>query len=126
MSTDLVTLNGSNPGGIVEPTDSQGLQLVIGTARRTPWLMLLPAGDQLALYYDTTAGALCCRRFGENANGTWTLGSVVQIVTVQNGGFAGFANPQKVVAAWLDANGQMHFAVSFNQGDTWTLEIAAG
>ena len=135
MSTFLVTSDSTGVSGVIAPTDTSGSELILGPARRTPWLVALPSGILLCLYHDDMQQMIACRTASPNADGTWTLGAVVNIVASNNRGFAAFANPQKVVLAFLDSSaaplpsgvtGGMRFALSQNEGDAWTLDVAAG
>jgi len=126
MSTFLVTSDGSGGSGVIAPTDASGIQLVIGPARYVPWLMTLPSGLSLCVYYDDSQQALFCRTVGENADHSWTLGAPVRIVSTTNGGFAAFCSPQKVCLGFGDGQGGVRFGRSFDEGDTWEIGKAEG
>lgn len=116
------------PGAQVEGGDANGVEFVIpsSTMRRLPWMLVLPAGDQLCLWYDFSIQAILCRRVAWNGTGY----DKSPVVTVVSGtpltSLCSFGNAQKVLTAFLDTDGRVRFARSFDQSDTWEIDQSDG
>lgn len=81
-----------------------------------PWLLCLPDGSLGCLYHD---GAGVVFRSGTEDAGGWTWADPVSVATVDPTGPAGFANGQKLLAAYRTSKTEVGFSVSFDGGETW-------